>query len=73
MVAILEKRSLRDFDWILGVLAIAIVSFGAWEIHNAQPTETFWQKQLIGLGIALVAMTSRRFFMFSVLSFWSWC
>src|SRR6266571_1455890 len=56
MVAILEKRSLRDFDWILGVLAIAIVCFGSWEIHNAQPTETFWQKQLIGLGIALVAM-----------------
>ncbi len=61
MVAILEKRSLRDFDWILGVLAIAIVSFGAWEIHNAQPTETFWQKQLIGLGIALVAMLAIAF------------
>ncbi|HVS21047.1 MAG TPA: FtsW/RodA/SpoVE family cell cycle protein [Pyrinomonadaceae bacterium] len=41
---------------MLAVLAITIVCFGAWEIHNAQPTETFWQKQLIGLGIALVAM-----------------
>ncbi|HSV33388.1 MAG TPA: FtsW/RodA/SpoVE family cell cycle protein, partial [Pyrinomonadaceae bacterium] len=61
MVAILEKRSLRDFDWILGVLAIGIVSFGAWEIHNAQPTETFWQKQLIGLAIALVAMLAIAF------------
>src|SRR6266446_7575917 len=61
MVAILEKRSLRDFDWILGVLAIGIVSFGACDIHNAQPTETFWQKQLIGLGIALVAMLAIAF------------
>ena len=47
---------MRDFDWLVAALAIGIVSFGAWEIHNAQPTETFWQKQLIGLGIALVAM-----------------
>src|SRR5437764_373814 len=56
MVAILQKSRLRDFDWLIAVLAIGIVSFGAWEIHNAQPTETFWQKQLIGLGIAMVAM-----------------
>jgi len=56
MVAILEKHRLRDFDWLVAALAITIVCFGTWEIHNAQPTETFWQKQLIGLGIALVAM-----------------
>ncbi|HYX28718.1 MAG TPA: FtsW/RodA/SpoVE family cell cycle protein [Pyrinomonadaceae bacterium] len=56
MVAVLQKRTLRDFDWLIALLAIAIVSFGAWQIHKAQPTETFWQKQLIGLGIALVAM-----------------
>jgi len=56
MVAILEKHKLRDFDWLVAALAITIVCFGTWEIHNAQPTETFWQKQLIGLGIALVAM-----------------
>jgi rod shape determining protein RodA len=56
MVAILQKRSIRDFDWLLGLLAIAIVVFGTWQIHNAQPTESYWQKQLIGLGIALVAM-----------------
>src|SRR5947207_4670591 len=61
MVAILQKRKLRDFDWLIAVLAIGIVSFGAWEIHNAQPTETFWQKQLIGLGIALVAMLAISF------------
>ncbi len=56
MVAILEKRTLRDFDWLLAVLAVMIVIFGTWQIRNAQPEETYWQKQLIGLGIALVAM-----------------
>src|SRR6266404_7605676 len=56
MVAVLKHRRLRDFDWLVAALAIMIVCFGAWEIHNAQPTETFWQKQLVGLGIALVAM-----------------
>src|SRR5258708_13685311 len=56
MVGMLEKGKLRGFDWLVGALAITIVCFGTWEIHNAQPTETFWQKQLIGLGIALVAM-----------------
>ncbi|HKC65649.1 MAG TPA: FtsW/RodA/SpoVE family cell cycle protein [Pyrinomonadaceae bacterium] len=56
MVAILQKRTLRDFDWLLALLAIMIVIFGTWQIHNAQPTESYWQKQLIGLGIAVVAM-----------------
>ena len=61
MVAIIQKRKIRDFDWFVALLAIGIVCFGAWEIHNAQPTETFWQKQLIGLGIALVAMLTIAF------------
>ena len=61
MVAVLKHRKLRDFDWLVAALAILIVCFGAWEIHNAQPTETFWQKQLIGLGIALVAMFAIAF------------
>ncbi len=56
MVAIIEKRSLRDFDWLLAILAIAIVCFGIWQIHNAVPTENYWQKQIIGLGIATVVM-----------------
>jgi rod shape determining protein RodA len=56
MVAIIEKRSFRDFDWLLAVLAIAIVCFGIWQIYNAQPTENYWQKQIIGLGIAVFAM-----------------
>ena len=56
MVAIIEKRSLRDFDWLLAILAIAIVCFGIWQIYNAVPTENYWQKQIIGLGIATVVM-----------------
>ena len=56
MVAIIHKRSWRDFDWLLAFLAIAIVGFGTVQIRFAQPTETYWIKQLIGLGIALVAM-----------------
>src|SRR5919202_4825048 len=61
MFAILEKRTLRDFDWPLALLALLIVVFGTWQIHNAQPTESYWQKQLIGLGIALVAMLAVAF------------
>ena len=57
MVAIaLERRHLRDFDWLLALLAIGIVVFGTIQIRNAQPTQGFWIKQLIGLGVALVVM-----------------
>ena len=55
MVAIIEKRDLRDFDWLTTILAVAIASFGIWQIHNALPTESYWTKQIIGLCIAIVA------------------
>jgi rod shape determining protein RodA len=55
MVAIIEKRDLRDFDWLTSLLAIAIACFGIWQIHNALPSESYWTKQIIGLGIAVVA------------------
>jgi rod shape determining protein RodA len=55
MVAIIEKRDLRDFDWLTTILALAIASFGIWQIHNALPTESYWTKQIIGLCIAIVA------------------
>ena len=61
MVAIIHKRSWRDFDWILAFLAIAIVLFGTIQIRNAQPTETYWVKQLIGLGIGMVVMLGIAF------------
>ncbi len=57
MTAIIEKRTFRDFDWLTTVLAVSIVCFGVWQIYNAQPTESYWSKQITGLGIALVAFT----------------
>src|SRR5215475_505546 len=61
MVAIIHTRSWRDFDWILALLAIGIVLFGTIQIRNAQPTEPYWIKQLIGLAIGLVAMLAIAF------------
>ena len=55
MVAIIEKRDLRDFDWLTTGLALAIAAFGVWQIYNALPTEGYWSKQILGIGIALVA------------------
>jgi len=56
MAAILEKRrELRDLDWQTATIAILIASFGVWQIYNAAPTEGFWSKQIIGVGIALAA------------------
>ena len=56
MVAIIEKRNFRDFDWLVALIAVAIVCFGVWQIYNAQPDENYWSKQIIGLFIALVAL-----------------
>lgn len=55
MVAIIEKRDVRDFDWWTALLALAIASFGVWQIHNALPAEGYWSKQIVGLAIALAA------------------
>jgi rod shape determining protein RodA len=61
MAAILENRRLRDFDWLLTLLALAIAVFGTWQIHNAQPETAYWKKQLIGLGISTVVMLTVAF------------
>jgi rod shape determining protein RodA len=61
MVAIIQKRSWRDFDWVLAFLAISIVAFGTIQIRYAQPTEPYWIKQLIGLSIGTVAMLAIAF------------
>jgi rod shape determining protein RodA len=65
MITILEKRQIRDFDWLTVLVAVAIVCFGVWQIYNALPNQGYWSKQIIGLGIALfgmglVAMTDYR-------------
>jgi len=61
MVARIPKRGLRDFDWLLALLATGIVCFGTIQIRYAQPTQNFWVKQLIGLAIAVVAMLAIAF------------
>jgi rod shape determining protein RodA len=61
MSAILEKRKLRDFDWLLTLLALAIAFFGTWMIYNAQPDQGYWKKQLLGLGISTVVMLAVAF------------
>jgi rod shape determining protein RodA len=55
MVAIIERRDLRDFDWLTSLLAVAIACFGVWQIYNALPHASFWSKQIIGLSIAVFA------------------
>ncbi len=57
MVAVIERRNFRDFDFLLAILATAIVCFGVWQIYNAQPEMNTWSKQIFpGLFIALTAM-----------------
>ena len=56
MVAVIERRNFRDFDFLLAILAVSIVCFGVWQIYNAQPEMNYWSKQIVGLSIALVAM-----------------
>jgi rod shape determining protein RodA len=56
VAAILEKRRLRDFDWVLTLLALAISAFGTWMIFNAQPDAPFWKKQVVGIAVSLALM-----------------
>jgi rod shape determining protein RodA len=61
MVAIIHKKGIRDFDWLLALLAIGLVFFGTSQIRHALPLEGYWIKQLIGLAIAIVAMLAVAF------------
>ncbi|MEZ5306037.1 MAG: FtsW/RodA/SpoVE family cell cycle protein [Pyrinomonadaceae bacterium] len=56
MVGIIQKKQVRDFDWLTALVAVAIVVFGVWQIFNAQPTQNYWSKQILGLVISLIAM-----------------
>ena len=59
--AIAPTTAEERIDWLLAFLAIGIVAFGTVQIRYAQPLEAYWVKQLIGLGIALVAMIAVAF------------
>ena len=56
MAAILDNRKMRDFDWVLLGLAVAITLFGTWMIYHAQPETNYWKKQLIGLAVSFGVM-----------------
>ena len=55
-LAFIEKRHLRDFDWLTALLALIVVLFGVLQIYNAQPHLNYWSKQILGLIIAVAAM-----------------
>lgn len=46
----------RDFDWSLALMPIALVALGTVFIYSSQPDQVFWKKQLIWLGVSVVAM-----------------
>ncbi|MCS6874161.1 MAG: rod shape-determining protein RodA [Pyrinomonadaceae bacterium] len=71
MMAIVEKRNFREFDWLLLTLAVSIVCFGIWQIYNAQPTEIYWQKQIIGLILALFLAILVAFIDYRVLVYYA--
>ncbi|MBX7219674.1 MAG: rod shape-determining protein RodA [Blastocatellia bacterium] len=52
----MSGRPARDFDWPLLVAALVICGMGVTEIYSAQPTQNFWIKQLITIGIGLALM-----------------
>jgi rod shape determining protein RodA len=52
----IEKRSYRDFDWLLLTIAVSITCFGTMQIYNAVPSENYWEKQIGGLAISIVAL-----------------
>ncbi|MCX7751716.1 MAG: rod shape-determining protein RodA [Blastocatellia bacterium] len=51
-----KRRFLLDFDWWLLGGALILALLGVLEIYSSQPQEDFWKRQLLWLGIALVAM-----------------
>ena len=56
----ISRRTLRDVDWLILVVPIALTILGCIGIHSTAPSEDFVRKQLmalgIGLGIALFLM-----------------
>ena len=62
MVAIIEKRNFRDFDWLVAVLAIAIVCFGVWQIYNAAADRKLLAKANCRFGHRARRVAGRRFY-----------
>jgi rod shape determining protein RodA len=55
-----QYRSIRDFDWALLAIALAICATGVLQIysatHDSQPWEDAWWKQIVWIGAGLILM-----------------
>lgn len=51
-----DARFWRDFDWAVALVPILLVGFGTVFIFSSQPDESYWKKQLLFLGMGVVAM-----------------
>jgi len=57
----LSKKTARDIDWLLLLAPVALTLFGCLGIYSTAPSEDFAIKQLIFLGIGLVAAAVATF------------
>src|SRR5262249_28527715 len=51
-----DGRFWRDFDWALLFAALMLVTLGIVEIYSSLPKESYWTKQMIWVGVGLVAL-----------------
>lgn len=51
-----NRRYIIDFDWVLLSLALGVAAFGVLEISSAEPLPGLWRRQLVGLGVGLLAL-----------------
>jgi rod shape determining protein RodA len=47
---------LIDFDWWLVLAALGLAGFGILEIYSAQPGQPFWSRQVIWVGLGMIAL-----------------
>lgn len=52
----IDTKNLRDFDWMLAIIPIALVAMGTVFIYSSQPDQVFWKKQLVWAGVGVVMM-----------------
>lgn len=49
-------RFVKDFDWVMFITTLFLAGFGVLQISSAVPSPSFWQRQLMAVGIGLVVM-----------------
>jgi rod shape determining protein RodA len=53
---ILGPRLLTDFDWWLLLAVLGMTGFGILEIYSAQPEDDYWSRQVVWVGLGVIAM-----------------